>query len=577
MRNNNRTPPLSACRKRAEDLRQARNTWETAWKDIRDYVSPGRGQFRGEKPGAGERRDDRIINSTALLAHRVLAAGMQSGLTSPARPWFRLAVHDPALGQYGPVRNWLDSVQDRMLTVLSRSNVYNGLHVIYGEVGAFGVGAVILLGDYRDVIRCRPYTCGEFCLGVGPDLRVDTVLREYSMAAAQMVGEFGDESVSEAVRTAYRDHSTEKQFQVVHLIEPNDDRVEGLPGARGMAWRSLYWEEAGDRGVEDERAFLRVGGFEELPVMAPRWDVIGSDAYGRGPGWVVLGDAKMLQKMEEDKLIALDKLINPPMEANANLMRTGVNVLPGGVTFIENGAQGTSGLKPAYQINPDLQSQMFCIQEVQKRIESGMFQDLFLMLAQTDRRQITAREVAERHEEKLLMLGPVLERLESELLDPLIDRTFNLMLRAGLIPPPPEELAGMPLKVEYVSILAQAQRMVGITAIEQVAGFVGNLAGVKPEVLDKFDADEAVDRYGEMLGVPPGVVVPDEIVAKVREQRAKAQAEQAKAQEAQAMMAQLTQGAQAASTTAQAAKLLAETDTGGNNALQAILNGAGGM
>jgi hypothetical protein len=188
------------------------------------------------------------------------------------------------------------------------------------------------------------------------------------------------------------------------------------------------------------------------------------------------------------------------------------------------------------------------------------------MLTMSSRRQITAREIDERHEEKLLMLGPVLERLHSELLDPLIDRTFNIMLRNGLVPPPPEELGGVDLKVEYISVMAQAQRAIGTGAIERLAGFVGNLAAVKPEVLDKFDADQSVDEYAEMLGVPPKIVVSDENVQKIR-------AERAEMEQQHMMMEQAQAGANVANTGAQAAKVLSEADTEGNNVLNNILGG----
>ena len=189
-----------------------------------------------------------------------------------------------------------------------------------------------------------------------------------------------------------------------------------------------------------------------------------------------------------------------------------------------------------------------------------LYNDLFMMLIQSDRRQITATEVAEKHDEKLSQLGPALTRLQEELLDKMIDRAFAVASRAGLIPPAPEEIQGMPLRIEYVSVLAQAQKMSGITAIEQLSGFVGNMAGVNPQILDKFDMDEAVDQYAEMIGVPPNLVVPDEAVAQIRQRRAQAQA----AQEQQAQMQGMAQGA----------KTLSETDVSGeNNALSMLLGG----
>jgi hypothetical protein len=202
------------------------------------------------------------------------------------------------------------------------------------------------------------------------------------------------------------------------------------------------------------------------------------------------------------------------------------------------------------------------IREHEARIKTAFFADLWLSLTQGDAGQMTAREVVERHEEKMLQLGPVMERLTDELLDPLIDRAFGILLRNGDLPPPPEELLGMELRVEYLSILAQAQKLVGTSAVERLASFVGNLAGVRPEVLDKVDFDEMVDAYGGMLGVPPQLIRPDEDVAELRQARAQAQAQ---AEQAQAMAASV-----------QGAKVLSETDTGGDNALTRMLANMGG-
>ena len=131
-------------------------------------------------------------------------------------------------------------------------------------------------------------------------------------------------------------------------------------------------------------------------------------------------------------------------------------------------------------------------------------------------------EVAERHEEKLLMLGPVLERMHNEILDPLIEMTFSRMVEAGIVPPPPDELQGMELNVEFVSMLAQAQRAIATNSVDRFVGNLGAMAGIKPEVLDKFDADRWADAYADMLGIDPELIVPGEQVALIRKQRAEA-------------------------------------------------------
>jgi hypothetical protein len=205
--------------------------------------------------------------------------------------------------------------------------------------------------------------------------------------------------------------------------------------------------------------------------------------------------------------------------------------------------QGAASIQSLYQVNLDLSHLLNDIQDVRERINASFFADLFLMLANDNRSGTTATEIAERHEEKLLMLGPVLERLHNEMLDPMIDVCFNHLLEGGLLPPPPEELQGMELNVQYVSTLAQAQRAVGVQSVDRLLGTVGAIAGLKPDVIDKLDTDQIVDAYSDMLGVDPSMIVADDKVAIIREERAK----QMQAQQMMENMAPMAQAAKAAS------------------------------
>lgn len=541
---------------RFASLKNEAEQWKPAWQDIQTYICPTKGFF-DDTPNHGRTiNHKKVVNGHATKALNTLSSGLTSGLTSPSRPWFRLGLADHDLAEFEPVKEWLAGVQMRMMAVYSKSNIYGVLNSVYGEVGGFGTGACIVLPDYKDVIRGRNFTTGEYFLGTGADNRVNAFARKIYYTVGQLIEEFGLENVSEQVKIAYNAASTQgtnidKWVTVCHLVEFNDKRIDDGRGRfHNKSFRSLYWEEGSPTDT-----FLRVTGFEEFPILAPRWDTTTTaDIYGRGPGWDVLGDVKMLQKMEIAKLKALDKVVDPPLQADASVEE--VNTLPGGVTR-SSAMVPNVGARPLFQIQPDFTMIENSISKTEYRISEGFYANLFMMIAQSDKTSMTAREIVERHEEKLLMLGPVLERLESELLDPLIDRTFSIMLRAGLIPPPPEELQGADLKVEYVSMLAQAQKMVGTAAIQQLAGFAGNIAAVYPEALDNLDPDVAINEMGEMLGVPPKLVRSPEAVAAIRDRKAKdAQAQQVAA----AIPAAVT-----------GAKTLSETPMNNGSALDALL------
>ena len=290
-----------------------------------------------------------------------------------------------------------------------------------------------------------------------------------------------------------------------------------------MAYKSCYFELGGDNNQ-----VLRESGYKEFPAVVPRWGVAGGDVYGNSPGMESLGDIKQLQHEQLRKAQGIDYQTKPPLQVPSYLKNRDVDSLPGGVTFID-GAQGK--IETAFNVNLNLQHLLMDIQDVRGRINSSFYADLFLMLANATDTRMTATEVAERHEEKLLMLGPVLERLHNELLDPLIDITFNRMIEANLVPPAPEELQGMELNVEFVSMLAQAQRAIGTNSVDRYVNSMGMVAQMKPEVLDKFDGDAWADGYADMLGVDPSLIVAGPQVAKIRQARAQAQ-QQAAQQEA---------------------------------------------
>jgi hypothetical protein len=532
------------------------SSWKGHWQELQQYVLPRRGRFLDTDVNKGTKRNTNIIDNTATLAARTLASGMMAGITSPARPWFRLAPPDPEMRDYAPVRRWLDQVDLILREIFARSNFYNAMHVGYGELGTFGQAPIYIQKDFKDVIRCFPFTIGSYMMALDERLTVNTLYREVPMTVSQVVRMFGLEKCTTDTQQMYGNGQYNEWLTVYHAIEPNTDRQYGMKDDQNMEYRSCYWEKG-----SNQDQYLRKSGYQTFPIMAPRWDVLGSDVYGRSPGMDALGDSKQLQVQHREKGKGIAKQVNPPMTADATMEGKPTNTLPGGVTYAPNPG---AGFVQSQQINIDLSGLKEDIYETQQRIKRAFYEDLFLMLAQSDRREITAREVEEKHEEKLLMLGPVMERLNDELLDPAIDRTFNIAAEAGILPDPPKELEGAELGVEYISIMAQAQKLVGTGGLERLAGFTGNLAQFKPEVLDKINGDEMIDEYADMLGVPAKVVNSAEEVDATRKAAAQKQ--------------QMQENMMMAEQAAQTGKTASEIDVGdGENLVSKILgNGVPG-
>lgn len=542
---------ISDLQKRLNRLKDERQGWMADWKTLAEHFLP-RKMFilEDNKDQNKGGLNNTLINGYPVVAMRVLAAGMQGGITSPARPWFKLGTRNVAFQENIEIKNWLGEVQKILLTLLSRSNFYSAIHSIYAELGTFGTGCLFIMEDVETVIRFIPLTAGEFFAAVDSENRVKIVFRLYDLTAEQIVQKFGKEKVSRSVLDSYnRQSGKDNYFTVAHAVLPNPEYKEGVLGYKGKVFLSVYWEY----NTKDIRAqYLSIGGFEEQPFAVPRWDVKGQEVYGSSPAMDALPDSKQLQSMTKSLLKYLQKEVDPPMSAPRDLKHA--SLAPGALNFVDStGAK----FEPAIQLRGSAQGTMISIESVKKSVGDFLYNDLFNMFAGLTR-NMTATEIRERAGEKLILLGPVLDRLHSDLLSPVIDRVFSIALRRGVLPFPPEILQGQELKVEYISLLAQAQKLVGISSIEQFMAFVQAGSQTYQEMIDIVNYDEAAEEYADMLGVPPGVVRSQEERDLIREQRAVQQ---------QAILEQ-----QAISQGIEDAKNMSQADLESENALSAIAN-----
>lgn len=503
--------------------------WKPHFEELRDHIIPTRGRFYLGEDRRKSSINKQIIDGAANKALRTLRAGLMSGMTSPSRPWFRLGLYDDELMDRPAVKQYFETAERRMYTVLRGSNMYRTFDACYADIGLFGTFAGLLVGDFDSIIHSIAFPMGSYRIAEDDTGEVNTLCYKCRRTVGQLVEQFGLEAVSKNVRSMYRNDQIHTWVDIYHAIEPRRER-DGKTGlAIDMPFASYYWEA----GETDQ--FLLEGGFEFNPIIAPRWESVMGETYSvSSPGMMALGDARQLQVQQREKALAIQMMTRPPMLAPAGFTRKFRNI-PGGITTVDSSDLQKGGLRPAYSVQPDVNALMFDVNETRRRISEAFFEDLFLLTVQSDRRQVTAREIAERHEEKLIVLGPVLEALDHGLLQPVIETTFNYMQQAGILPPPPEELDGATLKIEYISLLAQAQKMVGTAAIERTVGFVGSLAQVKPEALDLIDADTMVREFADQVGPPVKTIRSAEQVSAIREQRAQAEQMQAAMAQVQPM------------------------------------------
>lgn len=539
---------------RLKYLETDRNPVKVLMKEVSTYILPRKGLYtsEGEKPHEKiADRYKRILNSTATRASRLLASGMQGGLTSPSRPWFRITTEDPALYDIEAVALWCQSAEDIMYAVYNGSNFYPAVHTAYEDEGGFGQGVLFEEEDPLTVIRFTVCPPGEYCLAADERGVVNTLYRRFHMPACNIVNMFGMDAVSDDVKRAYKTPgSYYKLFEIVHIVEPNTGRDARKIDYRNMPYQSIYFEYA------KTDKLLRTGGYNERPFMAPRWSFQNPEIYGDCPSFDALGVVRMLQSSEKISIKAMDKQVDPPLRVPSKWHKR-ANLLPGGHNYTDaNDPKDSIGR--LYDFDFDISHVEAKIERFEALIERLYFMDLFTLI--TDRPEMTATEVLERKEEKLTLLGPTIENQIHELLDPVNERTFNILVRRNMLPPPPPELQGAKLKIDYVSLLAQAQKMIGIAGMEAYLEKAERIARVNPDSVIKTDWDAYLEEYAERVALSPRITRDQQLVEEIRAQIA--------ARKQQLEDAEMMKGM------AGDIKALSQADTSGKNALTDVVEAA---
>ena len=514
--------------RRLAAMDKERSSFIAHYRELGEFTQPRRGQFEGNLRNRGEKRHRSIINSRATRALRIARAGMVAGVMSPTRPWFVFEPEDEALLRFPGVREWFFDAARVTRNIFLSSGLYEAIPITFENMLLFGTGAISHLSDPVTIARFVNHPTGSYYIAQNEKMQINTFARTMEMTTDQMVKEFGLARVSREVKNAWDRGNRDAWFGVVNIIDENPDVDPRKLTIEFKPFRSLYYEPKG------ERKFLAARGFDEFPVYVPRWDRTGEDIYATNcPGMEVLGDIKSMQIMERRKAQAVDKMVRPPLAGPSSLRNTPIEDLAGGSTLYDGEQQNQ--LRSLYQINPAIAELRLDIQAIEQRINEGFFVDLFMAISAMPGIQPKNQlELLQRNEERLLQLGPALRNVNNDLLRPLVIRAFQQAARAGRIAQPPRALEAQPIKIRFVSSLALAQRVDEIQSIERVSIFVGQMAGIVGEsAIDKFNADEAIDKFSQLVGADPDIVRNTEAANAIREARAQAQQQALAAQQAE--------------------------------------------
>ena len=494
-------------------LKTKRQNWESHWQEVADYCLPRRADVT-TKRSRGDKRTERIFDGTALHSLELLSSSLHGMLTNAATPWFSMRFKDEAITNKEENKEWLEACTDTMYMALDRSNFQQEIHELYTDMVAFGTGCMMIEDDEKDFIRFSTRHIKEIYIQENNKGKVDTIHRELKMTARAALLQFGDKLPTRLAKIAKS--NPHDDVTIYHCVKPNDELNPYKVDNKSMEYSSIYYD--------DDGAIINISGFMEFPFVVPRWLKSSSEVYGRSPSMTALADVKMINKMSETTIKAAQKMVDPPLLVPDDSFMLPVRTQPGGLNFYRSGSRDT--ITP---LNIGANTPLGLNIEEQRRtaIKQAYYVDQLLM---SQNIQMTATEVMQRNEEKMRLLAPVLGRLQSEMLQPLINRTFNILLRKGILPAAPEELQGQTIDIEYVSPLARSQKQGDVQAILRTLEIVTPLSQMSP-VMDYLDSDKLVNHLAKVLGVPAKVIRSVEQVEQMRKQRAAAEQQAAQAQQ----------------------------------------------
>jgi len=533
--------PYDYVKKRLGAMESHRGTWEDHWQEILDYVMPRKADVTTVR-SRGEKRTEVLFDSTAITANTLLAASLQGTLTSPSLPWFSIKLRDKAINQDHKTQLWLEDTARRMYDAFNDANFNTEVHEMYLDLTSIGTGCLFVEeskdGFAENGIHFKTLHINEFYIQENVNGYIDTVYRKYKLSARQAVQEFGEENLGEKILDAAK-MKPEKEFVFIHAVEPSIDYKR----ATGKVATKLKYHSC--HVCQEDKMVVRTGGYTEFPYLVPRWSKATGEIYGRSPSYNALPDIKTLNKAVEIGLKAWAKAIDPPLLVQDDGVIGRVRTTPAGITVIRN----DGAIKPL-QIGSNWQITDMKETQLRTAIRQAYYSD---QLQLQEGPQMTATEVQVRYELMQRLLGPTLGRFQSEFLNPLIERVFGIMFRAGALLPPPDNIQEAKMDIEYVGPLARSQRMEEAQAIDRLYQLAANVAQIDPSIMDNINHDEAIRMRAELLGVPKSILVSRDDVADKRE------AQQQAAMQQQMLMAQQQQ-AQTGKMQAEAAKAVADPD-----------------
>jgi len=494
--------------KRLGQLKTERQNWETHWDEVAGYFVPKKDQIFGQRT-RGEKKHNLLFDSTSIHAAELLASALHGMLTTPTGIWFGLSTGDQALDTDDTIKEWLDDTSRRMIQVLNNSNFQTEIHEIYMDLVSFGTSPFRIEEDDETVVRFGSRPVYETYIAEDFKGRIDTVYYEYEMTKREIVNQFRNTLTEDYIRNA--ENTPFEREKILHAVEPR----MGQPSKNKNIPKNMPF--ASYKILMCDHTLLLESGFKDNPWAVPRWSKISSEVYGRSPAMKALSDAKMLNKMKKATIEAAQLAVAPPLQVPDDGIILPVRTSPNSINYYRAGTKDR--IEPLFT-GSDVRLGEQMMATVKEQIRQAFFIDQ-LQLVQNSR--MTTVEVTQRRDEQLRLLSPILGRLNNELLRPMIDRVFNIMLKKKMFLPPPTQLSNAGLQVQYTSMIAKAQLASEGENFQRALNMVAPVIQIQPEAADKFDGDSIVEYASSLYGLPTRLLRKDKAVQDIRQARVETQ------------------------------------------------------
>lgn len=536
-----------------------------------------------------------IVKNKGGLSLRTFTSGMSNGATPRSRPWFTLGVNNPVKTKSSWGKKYFSQAQQIINSHYQVSNLYRVLPIAYKDVGLFSTAAYGMLPHPRFGFWFYPYAMGTYGFAVDMEGNPNMFYRDVMMTVRQVIDTYAKMKpgggidyggipswvvqhyenaryleqiiLSQVIIQNAGYHPAKKRFS----LNPCDNKyvcytyVHSIGGNLPPQSLNGFRTELSTTHKPTSQ-FVKISGYDYFPVIIPRWEVQAEGTWGcDGPGEIALGDIMTVNEMEKARLEGAHKLVRPPMVGHSSLRRHQSSILAGGITYVDD-AGAVHGFKPAFEMDPKLYELIECSQDYQMAIEEAFYVDLFRQFSRGESKtHVSVEEIREKSSERMAMVAPALGQLDHDQNSKLIENAIFILEGMGRMPQRPKELEGENLRIEYISVLAQAAKASEMASLERGANFVTSFAQSinKPEIIAVIDEEAYVRKYlQEYLAIDPTLIRDEDQLEEIRARAAQQMQQQKK----------LAMDAQVAST----AKDLTQAQPGQGSLLDTYLQASNG-